>query len=110
MATTQDVRKAGDTLILSGSFAEGTPLDLSDWAGASAKINIANSDTGAVVTDHDSVTISAAESPVTYSYEGVMPDVGTYLYEIEVTFANSNVLTWPNDGTKHKLKVIAQLA
>lgn len=112
---TSEKRKAGDTLILSGALNESTPLDPSDWNGAVAKVNVANADTLALVVDHGTVTLDTTPltanppGPVTYYHEGVMPALGSYLYEIEVTFSDSTVLTWPDDGSKNKLVVIAAL-
>lgn len=117
MSDTQ-TRKFGDTLILSGilSREEGGdvyPAD-GDWAGAVGKINIVDASSLAVVVDHGTATITApsGDTLATYRYQGAaqLVPVGVYLYEIEVTFTNGVILTWPNDKTKFKLKVVAQLA
>ncbi|HEY4133517.1 MAG TPA: hypothetical protein VGM50_23055 [Gemmatimonadaceae bacterium] len=108
---TSEPRKTGDTLILSGTLDESTPLDHGDWDGAVAKINIADADSLALVVDHGVVTLDLTPldadpaGPVKYRHQGTMPDEGSYLYEIEVTFTDTTVLTWPDDGSKNKLVV-----
>lgn len=111
-------RKAGDTLILSGTMHGETggnvfPVD-ADWGGAVGKINISTDEKVPVlVVDHGSVTLTppAGATLATYRYQGApgLVDEGKYLYEIEITFANGVILTWPNDKAKMKLEVVAEL-
>lgn len=110
MPSTTETRKSGDTLILSGTLDQTVPFTLATWVGATAKLNIADANTLAVIRDHAAVALDTTALPVKYSYSGAALLEGVYLYEIEVTFADATVLTWPNDGSKNKLKVLKELA
>lgn len=118
MSDTQ-TRKFGDTLILSGELGReesgGQYPDDADWVGAVGKINIVDASTPATVAvNHGTVTLTAPSGATLarYRYQGaaLLVPVGVYLYEIEVTFSNGVILTWPNNSEKFKLKVVAQLA
>ena len=107
-------RKTGDTLRLSGQFT-GTamPTNPADWVGASAKLNIVHADTRAPWRVDEPVTLDVDAAPFRYQYEGAPPDdadVGTYEYEVEVTFADTTITTFPNGAShKYKLKLVKQL-
>ena len=114
----KQTRKAGDTLLLSGTLGGDTLPDDAAWEDAEAKINIVTADGETVFVDHGDVTLDAPVEEdgvrtVGYSYTGPQltdDDIGDYLYEIEVTFPGDIVLTFPNDRTKCKLAVVEQLA
>jgi hypothetical protein len=105
-------RKVGDTLRLSGELSGDTiPTADASWVGATALINI-NSTTGTVYRAAGSVTLTATTAPRLYSYAGTAPiaaDIGTYVYEIQVTFADGTITTFPNNADLYKLKIVAQL-
>lgn len=108
--STRELRKAGDLIILSGTLDEDTPMSAADRVGATAKINIVNS-AGVTVIDHASVTLDTSGTQMTYLYEGAPLAVGTYRYEVEVTFAGrAYPITFPNDRTVNTLEVVAALA
>lgn len=116
MAATIDTqtRKVGDTLRLSGELTGDTiPTDDADWVGAVAVINISHDGTGgAVYRTAGAVTLDAVTTPRRYQYEGTPPlaaDIGNYVYEIQVTFADATITTFPNSDDKYKLKIVAQL-
>lgn len=113
MATADvQTRKVGDTLRLSGQLAGDTmPTDDADWVGATAVINIDKAD-GTTYRAGVALTLDAAAAPRRYSYEGTPPvvgDIGQYLYEIQVTFADTTITTFPNNKDKYKLEIVAQL-
>jgi hypothetical protein len=114
MAATIDTqtRKVGDTLRLSGVMTGDTiPTVDADWVGATAVINIDHVD-GTVYRLSDPVTLSVAAAPRRYIYEGAAPDIadiGSYTYEIEVTFADGTITTFPNSDDKYKVKIVAEL-
>lgn len=114
MAATIDTqtRKVGDTLRLSGELAGDTiPADDADWVGATAVINIDASD-GSAYRTGVAVALDAAAVPRRYSYEGTPPvvgDIGSYVYEIQVTFADTTITTFPNSEDKYKLKIVDAL-
>lgn len=108
MATTV-VRKTGDTLFLSGTLT-GTGLPATPWTGATARINIkaaeriVNPDTGAVVheagalvVDNQAVT-TFNTTTLAWTYQGAaLSYAGYYAYEIEVTYGDGTVESFPND-------------
>jgi hypothetical protein len=106
-------RKVGDTLRLSGQLTGATmPTADADWAGASAVINIVHAEDASIYRTRVPCALIAATAPRKYRYEGTPPiaaDVGTYLYEIEVTFADLTVTTFPNNRDKYKLVIVAEL-
>lgn len=118
MSDTQ-TRKSGDTLILSGKLdrVEGGdvyPAD-ADWVGAVGKINIVDKATPTLIAvDHGTVTLTdpSGATLATYRYQGAagVVAIGVFIYEVEVSFANGVVLTWPNDGTKYVLKIVPELS
>lgn len=93
-----ETRKATDTLLLSGSFSENTPITTSQWTGASAAITVTNRDTGAATISAAAVTLDTSVTPKTYRYSHAAIPVGVYDYFIRVTFSDGTVLTYPNDG------------
>lgn len=101
-------RKIGDTLNIAGTLiGENLPGE-SDWTSSVAKINIAADENiynpatgiiaytkGQIVRDHDTLEWS----PITkfFSYSGApIAFAGKYLWEIEVTFADDSILSFPN--------------
>jgi hypothetical protein len=115
MARTIDTqtRKTGDTLRLSGELTGDTmPTDDADWVGATAEINIVLASDLSAYRTSDPVTLDAVTAPRRYLYEGDPPDagdIGSYLYEIEVTFADTTITTFPNSDDRCKLKIVAEL-
>lgn len=106
----KELRKAGDLVILSGTLDEDTPMLDADWVGATGKINIVNA-TGTAVVDHATVTLTTNVNPKRFLYEGAPLPVGTYRYEVEVTFAaRTYPITFPNDRSINELDVVAALA
>lgn len=107
-------RKVGDTLRLSGVLTGDTlPTTALAWAGAVAVINIVLDSDASAYRTSAAVTLDATTpSAVRYQYEGTPPvsaDIGTYRYEIEVTFSDLTVTTFPNSADKYKLKIVAEL-
>lgn len=124
MAGNTQKRKLGDTIILSGELSRASadggvyPED-ADWTGAVGKINIVSKATRAapseIVVDHDTVTLTPPDGDTLarYRYVGLpsaIDEEGKYLYEIEVTFTDNTVLTWPNDKTEFVLEMEPELA
>jgi hypothetical protein len=106
----KELRKAGDLLILSGTLDEDTPMLAADWVGATGKINIVKSN-GVVTVDHATVTLDTSVTPKRFLYEGAPLALGTYHYEVEVTFAGrAYPVTFPNDRSTNQLDVVAALA
>ncbi len=111
----KQTRKVGDALILSGELTGDTMPEDAAWEDAVAKINIRTADLETLWVDHGDVTLTLEDDGTKrYQYVGAAPtddDIGDYVYEIEVTFPSlDDPLTWPNDTTKCKLKIVAQLA
>lgn len=95
MATSDIVRKVGNTLIIKGTL-DGDNLPLAPaWLGATATILI-RSVGGEVAVNRAPVTLDA--NTRAFEYRGASLDEGAYNYEIEVTFTDDTILTWPNDG------------
>lgn len=116
MATSTDqTRKAGDALILSGKLVGSDKLfdNLDAWVGATGQLIISDA-TGLVhVRTDDCIVIAPIVGvPGRYEYIGdPIAVLGTYLYEVKITLTGlANPLTWPNDKTKFKLIVVAGLA
>jgi hypothetical protein len=115
MGATRDTqtRKVGDTLRLSGELTGDTiPTVDADWVGATAVINIVNADDLTSYRLAGAVTLSATTAPRRYSYAGSPPmlaDIGTYYYEIQVTFADATITTFPNSPDRYRLRIEAQL-
>lgn len=112
---TKQTRKAGDTLLLSGTLTGDTIPEADAWEDAVAKMNIvhAGDPDAEPFVDHGDVTLDISAEPYRYSYVGPQltdDDIGDYLYEVEITFPGDVVLTFPNDKTKCKLTVVEQLA
>jgi hypothetical protein len=117
MGATRDTqtRKVGDTLRLSGELTGATiPTADADWVGATAVINIVEDTTARTAyRTAGAVTLSVASTPRRYSYAGSPPavgDIGTYLYEIVVTFADATITSFPDSDDKYRLRIVAQLA
>ena len=107
-------RKVGDTLRLSGVLTGDTiPTTAPDWAGAVAVINIVLDSDASAYRTSGAVTLTTSDpTAVRYQYEGsppVLADIGTYRYEIEVTFSDLTVTSFPNSADKYKLKIVAEL-
>lgn len=114
MATTTDqTRKAGDAIILTGKLGGSDKLfdDLTAWTGALGTMHIADA-TGLVNVRTDACTIIAPTVgvPGRYIYSGDPLPVGSYLYEVKVTLPGlANPITFPNDKSKFKLIIVDKL-
>jgi hypothetical protein len=114
MATTTDqTRKAGDAIILSGKLGGSDKLfdDLTAWVGALGAMHISDA-TGLVNVRTDPCVIAAPTLgvPGRYIYSGAPLPVGSYLYEVKVTLPGlADPLTFPNDKTKFKLNIVEAL-
>jgi hypothetical protein len=106
-------RKTGDTLRLSGTLTGALiPTADADWVDAVAVINIVADKTLVPYRIADPVTLDTTAGARRYSYEGAPPavdDVGVYLYEIEVTFADETTTTFPDSDDKYRLRIVAEL-
>lgn len=106
-------RKTGDTLRLSGEFSLPTVVD-PDWTGATAVLNISkDDDVRTIWRDAENLTLDLVANPKRYNYAGDPPldsDEGSYLYEIQVTFADNTVITFPNDRYGYKLELVKELS
>lgn len=109
MATHTITRLSGDALIIGGEFSGGP--DEADWVGATAEIHIVDKATLATEREEPCpMTAPSGGSPGRYDYIGAPIAVGTYRYEVEVTFPGlDDPLTAPNNGDKNVLKVKAEL-
>lgn len=106
-------RKTGDTLRLSGQLTGSTiPTENAAWAGATAVINIVDERTRAPYRLSAAVDLETVDGARRYAYEGEPPateDLGTYVYEIEVTFSDGTVTTFPASDDKYRLRIVAEL-
>lgn len=106
-------RKTGDTLRLSGEFSLETVVD-PDWTGASAVLNIAKDDDARTIwRDAEPLDVDLVANPKRYNYAGDPPldsEAGDYLYEIQVTFADNTVITFPNDRYGYRLAILTELS
>lgn len=91
--------KRGDTL---PSFEarlihpDGTPVTFA--AGDSAEFFMKPA-SGALKVNGAAVTLTQGSNVATYAWQGTDTDTaGTYTAEIVVTFADGNIMTWPNEG------------
>jgi hypothetical protein len=101
--------KFGDTLILSGVLGESNPIPDADWVGASAVINIVKYPSLVPVIARAAITLTVVGSVKTYRYVGTGLPLGTYSYEIEVTYGDTTVRTFPNNTEVMKLQVVKDL-
>jgi hypothetical protein len=101
------VRKSGDTLFLGGTLT-GTGIPATPWNGAIARINIkaleriVNPATGAVVLEAgalavDNVAVTFNTTSLVWSYQGAGLYPGAYAYEIEVTYGDATIESFPNN-------------
>lgn len=116
------VRKAGDTLLLSGRLKGSLTLLSSDadWVGASGTIHIVNKKTGALIRDDPCTIIApdtATQTLARYEYIGApmafsaTASDNKYLYEVQVSFIGlSDPITFPNNKAKFELEIVNQLA
>lgn len=117
MATDQ-TRKTGDALILSGQLKGSVGLlsDDTPWSTAVGTIHIVDAATlvpiARLATDVIiTPPVTATKTNARYRYVGEPIVLGSYLYEIEVTLTGLPApLTWPNDSSKFKLTVVKQYA
>lgn len=105
---------AGDALILSGDLDGSVGLlgSDADWIGATGELHIVD-DATLVLERSEACTITppSGTTSARYAYTGSPIAVGTYRYEIEVTFVGlADPLTWNNQGQKFKIKVGDDLA
>lgn len=89
-------RKAGDTLLLRGKLgAENLPPELS-WVGAVLRLHVRNT-RGRVVLDALVTSFDTATLIFYYKAASTLPPATEYRYEVQVTFSDGTVLTFPND-------------
>jgi hypothetical protein len=106
-------RTFGDTLILKGTLGATVLPDGVVWAGAVAKMNIRLKDTNVLIIDHGVCTLDTVT--LDYEYKSTTPPpiglvVGSYSYEVEVTFSpGGEIISFPNGHTKMPLKIVAQV-
>lgn len=106
---TDIIRKKGDTLVIPFTLSAEDIPDGATWVGATAKMNIRTSDAATLIVDHGTCTFD--DSNQEGQYRGTTPApanqaVGSYLYEVEVTFADGMILTFPNNAKGMKLKIV----
>lgn len=113
MLKNTQTRKTGDTLRLSGALTGALlPTDDAIWAGAVAVLNIVMERGLAPYRVAEPVSVETVDGVRRYAYEGAPPDVGdvgVYLYEIEVTFADNTVTTFPDSDDRYRLRIVAEL-
>jgi hypothetical protein len=68
--------------------------------GATVVLNMRNRDTGAMAITRGAMTIlQASPGRVQYDWQAGQTDAaGVYEFEVEVTFANGQPVTYPSDG------------